>query len=962
MFSSVGSLALLVMKASTMLALSAVIVAAMIRLLRFSSPRVERMGWFCVLVQGILLVHLPLSIPWYVASVSEPNTPPQAPAVAVDAPPPAPGPEMQEEPQDSSPPAVTANTTQPLRPVTVSKTTWSKANLFLCIWLVGIAGLIGCEFYRYARFVRQLCTSNRGNDLWRQEWQELLAEADIRQPIPLVVTRQAGPALCLLPSGYCVLVPEEAWAKLRPGERRAVLRHELAHYQHGDLWKSLVARLLAVVHWFNPLAWWALGRFETCGEWLCDQLAAEAAGAAAYARALMQLGGAGLQPVPQGNCGYGGRLFLRVRRILTSQPAEDTAMKKLILVGAVAGLVVLGVVRFELVAVSVPAQAGDTGPTKEVVAVTKANPDATVTITVSGKITDARTKQPIAGALVRGCLPLRAKNRGPEGMARMPYQETRSDAHGDYVLRLATPLTAAELGAVESLCMGAGADGYEARPQWSSPIVSPEKTTITGVDIALRVGKRVCGRVVDEDGKPVPNASVRIQNNSSNIWTNFNFLGSGQTGSDGKFALWCSTDTSEVIGRAPWLRIDKEGYGTGFFWDLLKKGDLGTLVLPRGGTITGRVVDSQGKPVPGCEVSAHDLWPNRLAVTKTDEQGRYTLTGVPGEQVLSEFFQRRNGQANLNLVKVTVYARANPAANLADMPRYAILAKDGETVAGPDLVIGRELSISGKLMPSKNGISLKGLLVRLDYDWDTMVEADAEGNFRFPNVAPGWHRLTAYLATNTRGDAGIGRTGVAVKAGQPLAGVAIPLDTLAEVRVQFVDSQGNPLEGITVGATASKNGDGFWTEGTRSGKDGRATLYLTPSWGVQYVRGFDQAHKLLVSEGYHEIRPATRPLADNVKIVMVPTATVRGQLVLEGAQPSEPRQVRLRLEYADGLLLARSLDVNAQGKYELGRLPPGTVKLSWLAQPAGLQAVHPEPLELKSGVVAELPAVTLRAK
>lgn len=167
MFSSVGSLSLLVVKASTMLALSAVVVAAMIRLLRFSSPRVERVGWFCVLVQGILLVHLPLSIPWYMASVSEPSTPSQTPTVASDAPPPAPGSEMQEETQDASLPGVTASAAQPALPVAVSRTTWSKANAFLYVWLAGIAGLIGCAFYRYVRFVRQLSAIDRENELWR---------------------------------------------------------------------------------------------------------------------------------------------------------------------------------------------------------------------------------------------------------------------------------------------------------------------------------------------------------------------------------------------------------------------------------------------------------------------------------------------------------------------------------------------------------------------------------------------------------------------------------------------------------------------------------------------------------------------------------------------------------------------------------------------------------------------------
>src|SRR5262249_54471037 len=56
------------------------------------------------------------------------------------------------------------------------------------------------------------------------------------------------------------------WRQLDSGERLAILRHELAHYRRGDLWKSLVARLLALPHWFNPLAWRAGRRFDEAAE------------------------------------------------------------------------------------------------------------------------------------------------------------------------------------------------------------------------------------------------------------------------------------------------------------------------------------------------------------------------------------------------------------------------------------------------------------------------------------------------------------------------------------------------------------------------------------------------------------------------------------------------------------------------------------------------------------------------
>ncbi len=497
------------------------------------------------------------------------------------------------------------------------------------------------------------------------------------------------------------------------------------------------------------------------------------------------------------------------------------------------------------------------------------------------------------------------------------------------------------------------------------------------MDLALKPGKLLRGRVIDEEGKPIDGAVVRVQNGQNADWTYFNSLGLTKTGADGRFQMWISADWA-LITAHPWLRIVKENYGIGFAWDLLKKDDLGTLTIRRGGTIVGRVLDAQEKAVPNCEVCVCDSWPNRLATAQTDGQGRYELRGVPGDRVLKEFFRRRgSGDPDPELLKATVYARANPRLNLADVPRYAIRAKDGATVTGPDLVIGREVSISGKLLPSKNAFGLKGIFVRLDYSWDNMVEADAEGNFCFPNVAPGKHHLTAYLPNNIRGDRGIGRTEVQVKPRERLSGVQLQLDTLAEVRVQFVDPAGAPLEGITAGATWNKNGEGFWTEGTLSDKDGWAILYLYPvkenllqsfvrSLGggageVQYVRGFDHGASQLESEGFREVFPVEGKAIADLRITMVPASSIRGKLSGENLPASDSKtKLFCRLDYADGVSRTEPVTIETAGKFKIDRLPPGVVKLSLGTWPREWEATPSEPIELKPGHATEVPPISLK--
>ena len=62
----------------------------------------------------------------------------------------------------------------------------------------------------------------------------------------------------------------------------------------------------------------------------------------------------------------------------------------------------------------------------------------------------------------------------------------------------------------------------------------------------------------------------------SGDWIYFGALGQTETDKNGGFEFWCSTDP-EVISQHPWLQIDKSGYGSGYFFGALKKGDMGTL-------------------------------------------------------------------------------------------------------------------------------------------------------------------------------------------------------------------------------------------------------------------------------------------------------------------------------------------------------------------------------------------------
>jgi peroxiredoxin/outer membrane lipoprotein-sorting protein len=207
---------------------------------------------------------------------------------------------------------------------------------------------------RYLRFVRRLQAAESPDESWAAQWRQLLASRGVRRPIPFRVSRDVGPALIRRPSGYLVVVPEDAWQRLTASQRHLILCHELAHYEHGDLWRLLAVRFLALPHWFNPLSWWAVRKVEECTEWLCDGAATNAstsgASAIEYARALMQLGSSRSPQTSWVGAAQGSRLFHRVRRLISNPFTEDSTMKKVVLISMALGLLLAGSVRIHLVA------------------------------------------------------------------------------------------------------------------------------------------------------------------------------------------------------------------------------------------------------------------------------------------------------------------------------------------------------------------------------------------------------------------------------------------------------------------------------------------------------------------------------------------------------------------------------------------------------------------------------------
>src|SRR6218665_430739 len=107
------------------------------------------------------------------------------------------------------------------------------------VWLIGALAVTGVFALRQHRFSRQLQRPS-GDPYWR---------------LPTSV----GPATVGLWPGRIAL-PADFEQRFDADERTLILAHEQVHLRRHDNAWNLLALGLAVLHWFNPLVWWALRR------------------------------------------------------------------------------------------------------------------------------------------------------------------------------------------------------------------------------------------------------------------------------------------------------------------------------------------------------------------------------------------------------------------------------------------------------------------------------------------------------------------------------------------------------------------------------------------------------------------------------------------------------------------------------------------------------------------------------
>jgi hypothetical protein len=403
-----------------------------------------------------------------------------------------------------------------------------------------------------------------------------------------------------------------------------VLVHELAHLVRGDIWTNWLLLLARLLHWFNPVAWWAIRQTLAEREAACDDFALAVLGErdrSCYASTIVDLAASvaptGVAPAMIGLIGSSRRLKTRIERLARSQSVPS--MRSPIAASIVLSLAMIGLTDAMPAATTNPSSpnpgpAPATKPAPELGQAKEAG-----TFTLHGRCEEFVGRTAFQGARVR-VFRVQGQTAPIVEVARCV-----SDRDGRFeFLGLVRPSDGEPIDRMLYLVFAEAADrpigvggiwnGHQDDNDRITIWMYREKTTLAGT-VVNRRGQPVAGATVGQwlmDGRPVPGVL------------------SATTGTDGRFLI-TRIPVSNRLSSGP-----RQGRGERFAVSHPRylQTELVVPELPRivavtledGCHVAGEVADGvTAKPADGAVVTATGLGSHSETTVSTDAAGRFEM-------------------------------------------------------------------------------------------------------------------------------------------------------------------------------------------------------------------------------------------------------------------------------------------------------------------------------------------------
>jgi beta-lactamase regulating signal transducer with metallopeptidase domain len=157
-----------------------------------------------------------------------------------------------------------------LLPAPVPHSSFTLRHSALAAWLLGVLSVLAATLLRQRRFQKHLSRFPTADDPHLSSLLSHLS-SQARVPTPQILLTAPGttPALVGIRQPR-ILLPSDWQTRFTDRSLRHVLLHELHHIRHRDLLWNWAATAVQALHWFNPLVWFVVSRFQADRELRCD--------------------------------------------------------------------------------------------------------------------------------------------------------------------------------------------------------------------------------------------------------------------------------------------------------------------------------------------------------------------------------------------------------------------------------------------------------------------------------------------------------------------------------------------------------------------------------------------------------------------------------------------------------------------------------------------------------------------
>jgi protocatechuate 3,4-dioxygenase beta subunit len=430
-------------------------------------------------------------------------------------------------------------------------------------------------------------------------------------------------------------------------------------------------------------------------------------------------------------------------------------------------------------------------------------------------------------------------------------------------------------------------------------VMTAPPRAVVPVEVVLKKGRILSGRIVDEEGRPVNGVDVRVNPGQKSV----------QTRESGTF------DLLDLPGGI----YDLSAYRQGFSPLVVprvdfpeEKGflDLGTLTLRKAAVLEGRVTDPNGKPIAGVQLgttalvavilehASPDARKNQ-GFAVTDAEGRFRILGLQaGERI--NVFVRHPGYLALRL-----------SVREAGEKPLEIVLRPGAGISG-SVVDDQDEPVQGATVKILREPAPANLSDREGPPWDPTAFTDGSGRFRLHDLEPG----TVRLATSKK-DAGVADfVEVVLENGKELQDVVITLrrEATPTIEGRVLDAQGRPV----VGAAVSVFPDSPLVGHSR---------VTTDASGRFRLEGILPGPATVSAEDLEDFAQASQQIQvqrgrNQVDLILASGQPVSGRVLDETGQPISGLPVWLE-SMADRSLGTRRGSSAADGAFTLNRVPDG---------------------------------------